>query len=61
MLAKPAATLPAGAGMPGGTRWEPKWDGYRAILERTSAGDMPPDAPLPAEELEILKGWVPAP
>ena len=31
------------------------------ILERTSAGDMPPDAPLPAEELEILKGWVPAP
>jgi ATP-dependent DNA ligase len=38
MLAKPAATLPAAAAMPGGTRWEPKWDGYRAILERTSAG-----------------------
>jgi ATP-dependent DNA ligase len=38
MLAKPAATLPAGAALPGGTVYEPKWDGYRAILERTSAG-----------------------
>ena len=38
MLAKPAATLPAGSGLPGGTVYEPKWDGYRAILERTSAG-----------------------
>lgn len=38
MLAKPAATLPAGSALPGGTVYEPKWDGYRAILERTSAG-----------------------
>lgn len=38
MLAKPAATLPAGTALPGGTVYEPKWDGYRAILERTSAG-----------------------
>ncbi len=37
MLAKPAATLPA-VGLLGGTVYEPKWDGYRAILERTSAG-----------------------
>lgn len=37
MLAKPAATLPAGTALPGGTVYEPKWDGYRAILERTSA------------------------
>ena len=35
MLAKPAAALPAGAALPGGTVYEPKWDGYRAILERT--------------------------
>jgi hypothetical protein len=28
MLAKPAATLPAGAALPGGTVYEPKWDGY---------------------------------
>jgi ATP-dependent DNA ligase len=38
MLAKPAATLPAVVGLPGGTVYEPKWDGYRAILERTNAG-----------------------
>lgn len=38
MLAKPAATLPAVGGLLGGTVYEPKWDGYRAILERTSAG-----------------------
>ena len=38
MLAKPAAMLPAGAALSGGTLYEPKWDGYRAILERTSAG-----------------------
>ncbi len=38
MLAKPAATLPADSALPGGTVYEPKWDGYRAILERTSAG-----------------------
>ncbi|GAC1524082.1 hypothetical protein ASD30_22450 [Nocardioides sp. Root140] len=35
MLAKPAATLPAGSALPGGTVYEPKWDGYWAILERT--------------------------
>jgi ATP-dependent DNA ligase len=28
MLAKPAATLPAGSALPGGTVYEPKWDGY---------------------------------
>ena len=38
MLAKPAATLPAGSALPGGTVYEPKWDGYRAILERTREG-----------------------
>lgn len=38
MLAKPAATLPAGTALPGGTVYEAKWDGYRGILERTSAG-----------------------
>jgi hypothetical protein len=27
MLAKPGATLPAGAALPGGV-YEPKWDGY---------------------------------
>lgn len=38
MLAKPRATLPAGSALPGGTVYEPKWDGYRAILERTPEG-----------------------
>ncbi|GAB3201803.1 ATP-dependent DNA ligase [Nocardioides hungaricus] len=38
MLAKPAATLPASSALPGGTVYEPKWDGYRAILERGSGG-----------------------
>ena len=38
MLAKPAATLPAGKALLGGTVYEPKWDGYRAILERTPQG-----------------------
>lgn len=38
MLVKPAATLPAGSALPGGTVYEPKWDGYRAILERTREG-----------------------
>jgi ATP-dependent DNA ligase len=38
MLAKPAATLPAGSALPGGTVYEPRWDGYRAILERTREG-----------------------
>lgn len=28
MLAKPSATLPAVGGLPGGTVYEPKWDGY---------------------------------
>jgi ATP-dependent DNA ligase len=30
MLARAAERLPAAAAMPGGTRWEPKWDGWRA-------------------------------
>lgn len=38
MLAKPAATLPAGSALLGGTVYEPKWDGYRAILERIPQG-----------------------
>jgi ATP-dependent DNA ligase len=37
MLAKPAATLPAASALPGGTVYEPKWDG-RAIVERTRDG-----------------------
>lgn len=38
MLAKPTATLPAALAMPGGTRWEPKWDGYRGIVVRGGDG-----------------------
>jgi ATP-dependent DNA ligase len=38
MLAKPAATLPASSALLGGTLYEPKWDGYRALLERTGEG-----------------------
>ena len=37
MLAKPAATLPAGSPLPGGTVYEPRWDGCRAVIEQTSA------------------------
>jgi hypothetical protein len=28
MLAKPAVTLPASTALPGGTVYEPKWDGW---------------------------------
>jgi hypothetical protein len=35
MLAKPAAALPAASALSGGTVYEPKWDGYRALVERT--------------------------
>lgn len=38
MLARPTATLPVAMAMPGGTRWEPKWDGYRGIVVRD--GDL---------------------
>ena len=38
MLAKHAATLPAGSALPGGTVYEPKWDGYRGILVREEDG-----------------------
>lgn len=38
MLAKPTATLPAARAMPGRTRWEPKWDGYRGIVVRDGDG-----------------------
>lgn len=30
--------MPTGSALPGGTVYEPKWDGYRAILERTPEG-----------------------
>jgi len=38
MLAKAHDSIPAAAALPGGTVWEPKWDGYRLVL-RTSSHD----------------------
>lgn len=31
MLARPVETIAETVGLPGGTRWEPKWDGYRLV------------------------------
>ena len=33
-LAKAVPTLPGPQAMPGGTRWELKWDGFRAAVVR---------------------------
>jgi ATP-dependent DNA ligase len=38
MLARPAGALPQPAALPGGCQYEPKWDGYRALLFRRSDG-----------------------
>lgn len=38
MLATAQDTIPAAMALPGGTVWEPKWDGYRAVLRTTKAG-----------------------
>ncbi len=33
-LAKPVRTIPAAHALPGGCRYEPKWDGYRLVIVR---------------------------
>jgi len=33
-LAKPTRTIPPANALPGGTRYEPKWDGYRLVIVR---------------------------
>jgi ATP-dependent DNA ligase len=33
-LAKPVAAVPAAHALPGGCRYEPKWDGYRLVIVR---------------------------
>jgi ATP-dependent DNA ligase len=33
-LAKPVRSLPAPSALPGGCRYEPKWDGYRLVIVR---------------------------
>jgi ATP-dependent DNA ligase len=38
MLAKPTDHLPAEREMPGGCSYEPKWDGYRALIGVDSSG-----------------------
>jgi ATP-dependent DNA ligase len=35
-LAKPVRDIPAPAALPGGCRYEPKWDGYRLAVVRTA-------------------------
>jgi ATP-dependent DNA ligase len=36
-LAKPVRDIPAGNALPGGCRYEPKWDGYRLVVVRQGA------------------------
>lgn len=38
MLASPVATLPGPTTLPGGSVYEPKWDGYRGLVHHTDAG-----------------------
>lgn len=38
MLAKPTDHLPVERAMPGGSQYEPKWDGYRALIGVDDAG-----------------------
>lgn len=38
MLAKPTQDLPVERAMPGGAQYEPKWDGYRALIGVGSSG-----------------------
>jgi ATP-dependent DNA ligase len=35
-LAKPVRTIPTAHALPGGCRYEPKWDGYRLVVVRTA-------------------------
>ncbi|MPQ96567.1 ATP-dependent DNA ligase [Modestobacter sp. I12A-02628] len=37
-LAKPVTALPAPGSLPGGARYEPKWDGFRVAVVRDAAG-----------------------
>jgi ATP-dependent DNA ligase len=37
-LAKPVRDLPAAGALPGGCRYEPKWDGYRLVVVRDRSG-----------------------
>jgi ATP-dependent DNA ligase len=36
-LAKPVRTIPPANALPGGCRYEPKWDGYRLVVVRTAS------------------------
>ncbi|MCU1668654.1 MAG: ATP-dependent ligase [Blastococcus sp.] len=36
-LAKPVRAIPAPHALPGGCRYEPKWDGYRLVVVRTAS------------------------
>ena len=38
MLARAVETLPRPDALPGGCLYEPKWDGYRAVIHRTADG-----------------------
>jgi ATP-dependent DNA ligase len=37
-LAKPVPAIPPAGALPGGCRYEPKWDGYRLVVVRSAAG-----------------------
>ncbi len=37
-LARPVRDLPTAAALPGGCRYEPKWDGYRLVVVRGATG-----------------------
>ncbi len=37
-LAKPVRDLPTADALPGGCRYEPKWDGYRLVVVRSATG-----------------------
>ncbi|MGY1697091.1 ATP-dependent DNA ligase [Geodermatophilus sp. SYSU D00814] len=37
-LAKPVRDLPTATALPGGCRYEPKWDGYRLVVVRDATG-----------------------
>ncbi len=37
-LAKPVPAIPPANALPGGCRYEPKWDGYRLVVVRTAGG-----------------------
>src|SRR4051794_27964308 len=37
-LSKPVRAIPEPGALPGGCRYEPKWDGYRLVIVRSAAG-----------------------